>query len=84
MDRSEIKSLIARRVAKELKDGDVINLGIGLPTMVANYIPHDMDITFHSENGFIGLGSVPESGMEDKDIVNAGGQFATVKKGGVF
>ncbi|WP_053954739.1 3-oxoacid CoA-transferase subunit B [Inediibacterium massiliense] len=78
------KEIIARRVAKELKDGDVVNLGIGLPTMVANFIPKDMDVMFQSENGFIGLGSVPEEGKEDKDLVNAGGQPVTVVPGAAF
>lgn len=78
------KEFIARRVAKELKDGDVVNLGIGLPTMVANYIPKDIEVTFQSENGFVGLGPAPEKGKEDKYIVNAGGQPVTIKTGGAF
>jgi len=84
MDKNEMKNFIAKRVAKELKDGDVVNLGIGLPTLVANYVPEGMDVTFQSENGFLGLGPVPEEGKEDKDIVNAGGQYVTIKEGGVF
>jgi len=79
-----IKQTIARRVAQELKDGDVVNLGIGLPTMVANYIPDDVEITLQSENGFLGLGSVPEKGEEDPDLVNAGAQYVTVKPGAMF
>ncbi|QEK11496.1 CoA transferase subunit B [Crassaminicella thermophila] len=79
-----VKELIARRVSKELKDGDVVNLGIGLPTMVANYIPKDLDITFQSENGFVGLGPAPEEGKEDKDLVNAGGQPVTTVDGAAF
>ncbi|TCO78792.1 3-oxoacid CoA-transferase subunit B [Marinisporobacter balticus] len=78
------KEIIARRVAKELKDGDVINLGIGLPTMVANYIPEDIDVLFQSENGFVGLGPAPEIGHEDKDLVNAGGQPVTAVLGAAF
>lgn len=78
------KELIARRIAKELKDGDVVNLGIGLPTLVANYIPEGVNIILQSENGFVGLGPVPEPGKEDKDIVNAGGQYVTVNKGAAF
>ena len=81
---ADIKEIIARRVAKELKDGDVVNLGIGLPTMVANYIPHDYDVTFQSENGFLGLGTAAEKGMEDVDLVNAGAQYVTVKPGAMF
>lgn len=75
---ADLKQRIASRVAKELKDGDVVNLGIGLPTMVANYIPEGVDITFQSENGFLGLGPAPAEGDEDVDIVNAGAQYVTV------
>jgi acetate CoA/acetoacetate CoA-transferase beta subunit len=78
------KEFIARRIAKELKDGDVVNLGIGLPTMVANYIPEGINVILQSENGFVGLGAAPAEGEADKDIVNAGGQPVTVKKGAVF
>jgi acetate CoA/acetoacetate CoA-transferase beta subunit len=81
---ADIKEIIARRVAKELKDGDVVNLGIGLPTMVANYIPHDYDVTFQSENGFLGLGTAAEKGREDVDLINAGAQYVTIKSGAVF
>lgn len=78
------KELIARRVAKELHDGDVCNLGIGLPTMVANYVPQGVDVTFQSENGMLGLGPVPEKGKEDFDLTNAGGNPVTMTTGGVF
>lgn len=81
---ADVKSIIAARVAKELKDGDVVNLGIGLPTLVANFIPEGVDITFQSENGFLGLGPAPEPGKEDIDLVNAGAQYVTVKPGAVF
>lgn len=84
MDKFQMKELIAKRVAKELHDGDVVNLGIGLPTMVANYIPENMDITFQSENGFVGLGPAPIEGEEDKDLVNSGGQYVTVTPGAAF
>jgi len=84
MDRGELKSFIAKRVAKELKDGDVVNLGIGLPTMVANYVPNEKNIFFQSENGFIGLGPAPLEGEEDDRIVNAGAQCVTILPGGVF
>lgn len=78
------RELIAKRIAKEFKDGDVVNLGIGMPTMVANYIPDGVDIIFQSENGFVGLGPAPAPGEEDKDIVNAGAQPVTIKAGGAF
>ena len=78
------KEFIARRVAKELRDGDVVNLGIGLPTMVANYVPDGISAYFQSENGFIGLGPVPKEGEEDLRIVNAGAQCVTILPGGVF
>lgn len=75
---ADIKEIIARRVAKELKDGDVVNLGIGLPTMVANYLPEGVHIVLQSENGIMGMGPVPEAGKEDPDITNAGGQCVTI------
>ncbi|NLK43742.1 MAG: CoA transferase subunit B [Tissierellia bacterium] len=78
------KEFIARRVAKELKDGDVVNLGIGLPTMVANHVPEGINVYFQSENGFIGLGPAPEEGNEDPYIVNAGAQCVTILPGGAF
>jgi 3-oxoacid CoA-transferase B subunit len=78
------KELIARRVAKELKDGDVVNLGIGLPTMVANYVEPGIDITFQSENGMLGLGPAPDKEHEDWDLTNAGGKPVTMTIGGVF
>ncbi|HMM19930.1 MAG TPA: 3-oxoacid CoA-transferase subunit B [Selenomonadales bacterium] len=78
------REMIARRIAKEFKDGDIVNLGIGLPTLVANYLPEGVEILLHSENGFIGLGTVPPPGEEDKDLINAGNQFATVVPGASF
>ena len=80
----DAKKVIAKRVAELLKDGDVVNLGIGLPTMVANYIPEGMDITFQSENGFLGLGPAPAEGEEDWELVNAGGMPTTIVPGGMF
>ncbi|NMB08356.1 MAG: CoA transferase subunit B [Tissierellia bacterium] len=79
-----MKQFIAKRVAKELTDGDVVNLGIGLPTAVANYVPEGVNVLFQSENGFVGLGPAPAEGEEDKDIVNAGGQPVTILPGGTF
>ena len=78
------RELIAKRVAKELNDGDVVNLGIGMPTLVADYVDEDMDITFQSENGFVGLSSRPKPGEEIENLVNAGAQPVTIKKGGAF
>ena len=80
----DIKEIIAARVAKELKDGDVVNLGIGLPTMVANFLPEDVHIVLQSENGIMGMGSAAEKGKEDVDIVNAGAQYVTVNPGAMF
>jgi len=78
---ANIKETIAKRVAKELKDGDVVNLGIGLPTMVANYLPEGVDIILHSENGIMGMGAASEKGSEDVDIINAGAQYVTMNPG---
>jgi acetate CoA/acetoacetate CoA-transferase beta subunit len=67
------KTLIAKRVALELKDGDLVNLGIGLPTLVATFVPKDADIFFQSENGIIGMLALPEEGLEGEDLTDAGG-----------
>lgn len=84
LDNKQIKQVIAKRVAQELNDGDLVNLGIGLPTMVANYIPEGMEVFFQSENGLIGLGPVPEAGEEDWGLTNAGGQPVTLLPGGCY
>lgn len=84
MDKAKMKEIIARRVAIELGDGDVVNLGIGLPTMVANYVPEDVEVILQSENGFIGMGSAPEEGKEIKNLVNAGGMPVTALPGAAF
>ena len=84
MDKEQLQDFIAKRVAKELCDGSVVNLGIGLPTRVANFIPEEMTIHFQSENGFVGLGPAPTPGEEDWGIVNAGGQPVTILAGGCF
>lgn len=80
----DAKTIIAKRTARLLRDGDVVNLGIGLPTMIANHIPRDMDVIFHSENGFLGLGPAPEPGKEDWELVNAGGMPSSIVPGGMF
>jgi acetate CoA/acetoacetate CoA-transferase beta subunit len=81
---ANVRKKITKRIAKEFKDGDLVNLGIGMPTMVANYISDDIDITLQSENGFVGLGPSPKEGEEDKDVVNAGGQPVTYNEGAAF
>lgn len=73
----DLKERIARRCAKEFKDGDFVNLGIGLPTQVSNYIPEGIEVVLHSENGFAGLDALAVPGSEDVDIINAGGMYAT-------
>ena len=84
MDKYEVQELIAKRVGRELKDGDIVNLGIGLPTKVANYVPEGKSIVFQSENGFVGLGPSPEEHMIDQYITNAGGVPVTILPGGAF
>lgn len=79
-----IKEIIAKRAAKELKDGDIVNLGIGLPTLLGNYLEEGVEITLQAENGILGMGSLCEPGQEDKDIVNAGMQYVNIEKGACF
>ncbi|GAB6085440.1 3-oxoacid CoA-transferase subunit B [Alkaliphilus crotonatoxidans] len=79
-----IKELIARRVAQELKDGYVVNLGIGLPTLVANYVPQEIEVVLQSENGFVGMGPTPSPGQEIKNLTNAGGQPVTLMPGAAY
>jgi 3-oxoacid CoA-transferase subunit B len=78
------KNQIARRIAKELKNGFYVNLGIGIPTLVANYIPEGMDVVLQSENGLLGMGPFPFEGEEDADLINAGKQTITTVAGSVF
>jgi 3-oxoacid CoA-transferase subunit B len=78
------KTGIAKRIAQELKDGWYVNLGIGIPTLVANYIPEGIEVEFQSENGVLGMGPFPFEGEEDPDLINAGKQTITVRKGAAF
>jgi len=78
------KEEIAKRIAKEVKDGYYVNLGIGIPTLVANYVRHDISVEFQSENGVLGMGPFPYEGEEDADIINAGKQTITTLPGASF
>lgn len=78
LDRNQI----AQRIAQELQDGWYVNLGIGIPTLVANYIPEDIEVEFQSENGLLGMGPFPYDGEEDADLINAGKQTVTIMPGG--
>jgi 3-oxoadipate CoA-transferase beta subunit len=80
LDRKQI----AARLARDIPDGSYVNLGIGLPTLVANYLPKDREIVLHSENGVLGIGPRPAEGAEDEDLINAGKEPVTMLKGGAF
>ncbi|MCB5261003.1 MAG: CoA transferase subunit B [Candidatus Cloacimonetes bacterium] len=78
------RAMIGSRIALEFKDGDYVNLGIGLPTLAVNYIPEGIHVVFQSENGMLGVGPNPAEGKEDKDMINAGGGYITALKGASF
>ena len=87
MEKSEIKGFIAKRCAKELKDGDVVNLGIGLPTMIPNYLPEGVELIIHAELGIVSAGKSPKEGDANYDpyhVVDAGGSPSSVAYGGGF
>lgn len=84
MDKHAVRERIARRVAQELHKGDLVNLGIGLPTLVANYVDDHLGVIFQSENGLVGLGPMPGKENIDADLTNAGGQPVTVVPGAAF
>lgn len=80
----EIRNRIAKRAAAEIKNGMVVNLGIGIPSLVPNHLPHEMNVIFHAENGITGMGPSPKAGEEDENLCNAGGFPVTVVEGASY
>ncbi|QJC57751.1 3-oxoadipate CoA-transferase subunit B [Polaromonas vacuolata] len=78
------KEQLAIRVAQDIGEGNIVNLGIGMPTLVANHIPADLEVVLHSENGILGMGPAPAPGLEDYDLINAGKQPVSLLKGGSY
>ncbi len=78
------KNELAARVAQDIPEGATVNLGIGMPTLVANHMAKDLEVLLHSENGILGMGPAPAAGLEDYDLINAGKQPVTLQKGGAF
>lgn len=76
-----MREVIAKRAAKELHDGDVVNLGIGIPTLIPNYLPDGVEVTLQTENGAMGMGPTPAEGEQDKNLINAGGGYITLEPG---
>jgi len=84
MDKIEKQNFIAKRAAKELQNNTIVNLGIGIPTKIPDFLPEGVNVLLHSENGFVGLGPSPTEENLDKTIINAGGIHSTIKAGGYF
>jgi 3-oxoadipate CoA-transferase, beta subunit len=78
------KEQLAERIARDIHEGAYVNLGIGMPTLIANYLPHDREVILQSENGILGMGSAPDAGQEDYDLINAGKQPVTLLAGGAY